>query len=107
MKQQSNNNENYSKRKNIVIRGIAEKDNETNIICEEDARSFICEKLNLSKETVAAMDIVRCHRMGGLVGKRRGGRYEQKRPLIVRFKGDCYLFKFAFFMFYYIHWVKV
>ena len=22
-------------------------------------------------------------------------------------KGDCYLFKFAFFMFYYIHWVKV
>ena len=20
---------------------------------------------------------------------------------------DCYLFKFAFFMFYYIHWVKV
>ena len=85
VKQQSNNNENYSRRKNIVIRGIAEKDNETNIICEEDARTFICEKLNLSKETVAAMDIVRCHRMGGLVGKRRGGRYEQKRPLIVRF----------------------
>ena len=22
-------------------------------------------------------------------------------------KGDCYLFKFAFFMFYYILWVKV
>ena len=85
VKQQSNNNENYSRRKNIVIRGIAEKDNETNIICEEDARIFICEMLNLSKETVAAMDIVRCHRMGGLVGKRRGGRYEQKRPLIVRF----------------------
>ena len=31
------------------------------------------------------MDIVRCHRIGGLDGKRRGGRHEQKRPLIVRF----------------------
>ena len=31
------------------------------------------------------MDIVQCHRMGGLDSKRRGGRYEQKRPLIVRF----------------------
>ena len=82
VKQQSNN-ENYSRRKNIIIRGIAE--NEINIICEEEARTFICEKLNLSKETVAAMDIVRCHRMGGLDSKRCGGRYEQKRPLIVRF----------------------
>ena len=85
VKQQSNNNENYSRRKNVVIRGISEKDNETNINCEDEARKFMCEKLNLNKDTVAAMDIVRCHRMGGLDGKRRGGRHEQKRPLIVRF----------------------
>ena len=85
VKQQSNNNENYSRRKNVVIRGISEKDNETNINCEGEARKFMCEKLNLNKDTVAAMDIVRCHRMGGLDGKRRGGRHEQKRPLIVRF----------------------
>ena len=85
VKQQSNNNENYSRRKNIVMRGISEKDNETNINCEDEARKFMCEKLNLNKDTVAAMDIVRCHRMGGLDGKRRGGRHEQKRPLIVRF----------------------
>ena len=84
VKQQSNNNENYSRRKKIVIRGITEKDNETNVMCEEEARTFMCEKLNLSMETVSAMDIVRCHRMGGLDGKRRG-RHEQKRPLIVRF----------------------
>ena len=84
VKQQSNNNENYSRRKNIVIRGITDKDNETNVMCEEEARTFMCEKLNLSMEKVSAMDIVRCHRMGGLDGKRRG-RHEQKRPLIVRF----------------------
>ena len=85
VKQQSNNKENYSRSKNIVIRGISEKDNETNINCEDEARKFMCEKLNLNKETVAAMDIVRCHRIGGLDGKRRGGRHERKRPLIVRF----------------------
>ena len=84
MKQQSNDNENYSRRKNIVIRGITENDNETNVMCEEEARTFMCEKLNISMETVTAMDIVRSHRMGDLDGKRRG-RHEQKRPLIVRF----------------------
>ena len=87
VKQQSNKNENYSRRKNIVRRGITEKDNEINVICKEEARKFICEKLNLSKETVSTMDFVRCHRMGGLDGKRRG-RHEQKRPLIVRFNNS-------------------
>ena len=45
--------------------------------------------LNLSQEKVAAMDIVRCQRMGGLDGKRRG-RHGQKRPLIVRFNNFKY-----------------
>ena len=53
--------------------------------CEDEARKCMCEKLNLNKETLAAMNIVRCHRMGGLDGKRRDSRHKQKRPLIVRF----------------------
>ena len=85
IKQQSNNNENYSRRKNIILRGIAECENETNAICEEEARKFICNKLKINEDVVSAMDIVRCHRMGGPYGKRHGARQMQKRPLIVRF----------------------
>ena len=85
IKQQSNNNENYSRRKNIIIRGIAECENETNAICEEEARKFLCNKLKINEDVVSAMDIVRCHRMGGRDGKRHGARQMQKRPLIVRF----------------------
>ena len=85
MRQQTNNNENYSRRKNIVIRGVAEEENETNVICEEKVRKFMCEKLKLTEDTVSTMDIVRCHRMGGPDAKKRGTRHIQKRPLIVRF----------------------
>ena len=85
MRQQTNNNENYSRRKNIVIRGIAEEEDETNATCEEKVRRFMCEKLKLTEDTVSAMDIVRCHRMGVLDAKRRGTRHAQKRPMIVRF----------------------
>ena len=70
-RQQTNNNENYSRRKNIVIRGIAEEEDETNATCEEKVRRFMCEKLKLTEDTVSTMDIVRCHRMGGLDAKRR------------------------------------
>ena len=45
VKQQSNNNENYSRHKNVVIRGISEQDNETNVMCEEETRTFMCEKV--------------------------------------------------------------
>ena len=85
IKQQSNNNEYYSRRKNIIIRGITECENETNAICEEEARKFICNKLKIDEDAVSAMDIVRCHRMGGRDGKRHGARQTQKRPVIVRF----------------------
>ena len=85
IKQQSNNNENYSRRKNIIIRGITECENETNAICEEEARKFICNKLKIDEDAVSAMDIVRCHQMGGRDGKRHGARQTQKRKVIVRF----------------------
>ena len=52
MRKQTNNNENYSRRKSIVIRGVAEEENETNIICEDKACKFMCEKLKLTEDTV-------------------------------------------------------
>ena len=39
--QQSNSSENYSRRNNIVVRGIVETDNETNEKCEEEIKSFL------------------------------------------------------------------
>ena len=82
--QQSNSSENYSRRNNIVLRGIVETDNETNEKCEEEVKTFLLNKLNMSAESVNALRIERCHRMGG---KRRGAAQQHKRPIIVRFGG--------------------
>ena len=82
--QQSNSSENYSRRNNIVVRGIVETDNETNEKCEEEIKSFLLNKLSLSAESVSALCIERCHRMGG---KRRGAAQQHKRPIIMRFGG--------------------
>ena len=82
--QQSNSSENYSRRNNIVVRGIVETDNETNEKCEEEIKSFLLNKLSLSAESVSALRIERCHRMGG---KGRGAAQQHKRPIIVRFGG--------------------
>ena len=43
--QQSNSSENYSRRNNIVLRGIVETDNETNDNCEEEVKTFLLNKL--------------------------------------------------------------
>ena len=80
--QQSNSSENYSRRNNIVVRGIVETDNETNEKCEEEIKSFLLNKLSLSAESVSALRIERCLRMGG---KRRGAAQQHKRPIIMRF----------------------
>ena len=82
--QQSNSSENYSRRNNIVVRDIVETDNETNEKCEEEIKSFLLNKLSLSAESVSALRIERCHRMGG---KRRGAAQQHKRPIIMRFGG--------------------
>ena len=63
--EQSNNSENYSRLNNIVVRGIVEAENETNEKREDELRTFLCTKLNMSAETVDALRVERCHRMGG------------------------------------------
>ena len=82
--EQSNNSENYSRLNNIVVRGIVEAENETNEKREDELRKFLCTKLNMSAETVDALRVERCHRMGG---KKHGAAHQHKRPLIVRLSG--------------------
>lgn len=87
LKQRTNSLENYSRRNNIVIRGIAETDKETNASCEESVRNFLRDQLKLSDDIVEAMTFIRCHRLGGREKKNFQGRSQatQKRPVIVRF----------------------
>ena len=60
LKQHSNKMENYSRRKNLVIRGISEEKNESSVICEEKVREFIKNKLKLHNDTVDAMKFAGC-----------------------------------------------
>ena len=77
LKQNVNQLDNYSRRNNLVIGGIEEKDNEQ---CEKLVRPFFKDKLKLDSNSVNHMRIVGCHRLGKQFGHR--GR---PRSIIVRF----------------------
>ena len=77
LKQNVNQLDNYSRRNNLVIGGIEEKDNEQ---CENLVRTFFKDKLKLDSNSVNHMRIVGCHRLGKQFGHR--GR---PRSIIVRF----------------------
>ena len=77
LKQHNLNNEMYSRKDNLILYGIIERDNENNIHCAQAARVFFREKLHLDDEQVAGISFVRCHRLK----ERRFG----VRPIIVRF----------------------
>ena len=64
LQQQTNNGENYSRRKNLVIRGIDEAQQESDDICEQATRNFLKTQLELSDAVVDEMQLVKCHRMG-------------------------------------------
>ena len=80
---QSNNQENYSRRRNIVIKGVTEEQQETNETCEIAARVFLKKQLKLSDNSVDAMEFERCHRLGSRDNRRN--RDYHKRPIIIRF----------------------
>ena len=80
-----NNLENYSRRNNIVIRGIPENNIESNAECEGKARNFFRNELQLNEETVRKMHFVRVHRMG-LFQRKNNHVKVLSRPIIVRFK---------------------
>ena len=71
--------ESYSRRKNLIIRGVAEVENEDDAACTQTVRDFFVQYLGLSNAEAASIIVERCHRMGKQP-------HFRKRPIIVRFK---------------------
>ena len=71
--------ETYSRRDNIVIRGVPEAADEDNAGCSHVARDFSEQNLNITQAHVEGMKFVRCHRLGKRLQHR-------SRPVIVRFQ---------------------
>ena len=86
LKQQTNKLENYSRRSNVVIRGLQEEENEPLSTCEQKAKQFFRDELKLEENTVKQLKFVRCHRLGSSSrNQNTNRRFPQKRPIIVRF----------------------
>ena len=79
--EQQEQQETYSRKENLVVRGISEVPNEeTEDMCVAAVKQTFTNNLNIDKDYVDRMIIVRCHRLGR---KDNVGTY--KRPIIVRF----------------------
>ena len=78
--QHTNNLENYSRRNNLLIRGLPVVPQETDDMCEQTTRNFLKKQLKLTDASVDNMQFVGCHRLFV-----RGNQHHQKRPIIVRF----------------------
>lgn len=91
LKQKSTMLENYSRRDNIVIRGVLETKDETNDECELKARTFLEHNLKLDKNKVKTMKFVRVHRLGSKTPKQQIRGQQPRagtafnRPIIIRF----------------------
>ena len=70
--------ETYSRRENIVIRGVAEAADEDNAGCIRVTRGFLVQHLNFNDADAERMIFVRCHRVGK-------PQQQRGRPIIVRF----------------------
>lgn len=78
LKQQTNMNEAYSRRKNLVIRGIPELNDDVDTTSDDLSRKFFIEQMKIENNKVDQMRFVCTHRMG-----KRAQFYP--RPIIVRF----------------------
>ena len=81
LRKKINSLENYSRRSNLVIRGIPEQETETPESCEQLVRAFFKNQLKLSDNFTAGVKFVRCHRIGAKPAD--GQRWV--RAMIVRF----------------------
>ena len=79
LQRQQEKQESYSRKDNLIIRGINENDDETEDTCMKLVRNFFVQQLCISDADAASMVFVRCHRVGKKL-------YNNKRPLIVRFQ---------------------
>ena len=78
LNRRSDNQDSYSRRDNLVIRGIDENDTDIEESCKVVAKNFFTQQLNISADEVEHITIVRCHRLGKKL-------QHNKRPIIVRF----------------------
>ena len=75
----SDNQDSYSRRENLVIRGVGEEEADDSDSCKRLAKNFFVTQLHISEADVNAINIVRCHRLGK--------RFQHgNRPIIVRFQ---------------------
>ena len=81
MRIQNEQLENYSRKDNLIFRGIQESNNETEEKCSEETRNFLKNKLKVDEALVNSMMFVRCHRLGSKLS-----RDTRPRPIIVRFE---------------------
>ena len=78
LQEEVNHLNNYSRKNNLVIRGITEKKDEN---CNELIRNFLKNNLQLSAECVDSLQIARSHRLGGPPPPGQ----KWVRPIIMRF----------------------
>ena len=79
LNRRSDNQDTYSRRDNLVIRGVREGEVEDDNACEKVARDFFKQQLHVDDPVVDSIQFVRCHRLGKKL--QRG-----KRPIIARFE---------------------
>ena len=72
LNRRSDNQDSYSRRDNLVIRGIDENDTEIEESCKVVAKNFFTQQLNISADEVEHITIVRCHRLGKSYNITRG-----------------------------------
>ena len=83
LEKRCDNQESYSRRNNLLIRGIIENDENADD-CARVAKDFFVHKLSMTEDEVNRIEFVRCHR----IGKKAlyNGGINKKRPIIVRFE---------------------
>ena len=79
LKERVNHLENYSRRDNLVIRGVSETVGE---VCGDLAKQFMKNHLKMDSTFINSVKFVRCHRLGF---KPQGAQRAWVRPIIVRF----------------------
>ena len=87
LKDHINKFDNYSRRKNIIIRGIEESEDESNDTCVRKIREFMRTQLKLDDDTVDNIKFAGCHRLSANANRKRhdSQQINQKRPIIVQF----------------------
>ena len=86
LKLHTNKLDNYSRRMNIIIRGIDDSKEETNDQCVHKVYDFLKNQLKLDDGTVDRIKFAGCHRLSVSTNRNRREHHQQmKRPIIVQF----------------------